>query len=376
MQASKLFRALTVGACELQHRVIMAPTTRFRADSAGVQLPFVKEYYGQRATVPGSLIITEATDISPEAAGSANVPGIWTAAQMEAWRAIVERIHAQDSFVFLQIWATGRGAEPEFVASNGIDFVSSSAIPVDESSPTPRALTEDEIEHYITQFAEAARRAIDVGFDGVEIHGANGYLIDQFTQQSSNRRTDRWGGSVERRSRFAIEVTKSVVETVGAHRVGIKLSPWSQYLGMGTMEELVAQFEDLIGRLRKLDIAYLHLANSRWLEDGTNPPDPDHRVFARVWGDGKPLLLAGGYNPKTAQELLDHVYHDQENVAVAFGRYFISTPDLPFRIKAGIDVAKYDRAAFYTSLTREGYLDYPFSSEFLAANSSLRHGIP
>ncbi|KAJ5714404.1 uncharacterized protein N7483_011585 [Penicillium malachiteum] len=354
----------------------MAPTTRFRADPAGVPLPFVKEYYGQRASVPGTLIITEATDISPEATGSADVPGIWTTAQVEAWRAIVERIHAQESFVFLQIWATGRGAEPEVVANNGIDFVSSSAIAVNESSPIPRALTEDEIQQYIKQFAEAACRAIEeAGFDGVEIHGANGYLIDQFTQQSSNWRTDRWGGNVERRSRFAIEVTKAVVEAVGAHRVGIKLSPWSQYLGMGTMEDLVAQFEDLIGRLRNLDIAYLHLANSRWLEDDTNSPDPDHQVFARVWGDSKPLLLAGGYNAETAQELLDHLYHDQDNVAVAFGRYFISTPDLPFRIKAGIDIAKYDRATFYTSLTREGYLDYPFSSEFLAANPSPRHGI-
>lgn len=349
--------------------MLMAPMTRFRADSSGVPLSFVQEYYGQRASVPGTLIITEATDISQEANGCAHVPGIWSAAQVHAWRAIVDRIHAQGCFVFLQIWATGRGAEPEAVAANGTDLVSSSAIPVDESSPSPRALTEAEVEGYVAQFGHAASRAMEAGFDGVEIHGANGYLVDQFLQESSNQRTDAWGGSIEQRSRFIVEVTKAVIAAVGgAHRVGVKLSPWGQYLGMGTMENLVAQFEDVIARLRDLDIAYLHLANSRWLDEKTSHPDPDHLVFARAWGNQKPLLLAGGYTAETAQELLDHVYKDHDNVAVAFGRFFISSPDLPFRIQACIDLAQYDRSAFYSVLTREGYLDYPFSPNFLAAN--------
>ncbi|KAJ5649793.1 NADPH dehydrogenase Oye3 [Penicillium longicatenatum] len=369
MQNSKLFTPLTIGTNHLQHRMAMAPTTRFRANAAGVPLPFVKDYYEQRASVPGTLIITEATDISPEAGGFANIPGIWTDAQMQAWREIVERIHSRDSIAFLQIWATGRGAEPEILAANDREYVSCSEIPL-EGGPKPRALTETETKWYIQEYANAARRAIEVGFDGVEIHGANGYLIDQFLQESSNQRKDQWGGTIENRARFALEVTKAVVQAVGANRVGVKLSPWSQYQGMGTMSGLVDQFHYLIRRLRDLDIAYLHLANSRWLDEDTTHPDPHHEAFMHAWGSDKPILLAGGYNADSAKYLVDVVYGSYDNVAVAFGRFFISTPDLPFRVKKGIELAPYDRAAFYTSLSKEGYLDYPFSSEFIAARQA------
>jgi 2,4-dienoyl-CoA reductase-like NADH-dependent reductase (Old Yellow Enzyme family) len=164
--------------------MIMAPTTRFRADGQGIPLPFVQEYYHQRASVPGTLLITEATDISPQAMGYKHVPGIWSAPQCEAWREIVSRVHSKNCFIFCQLWATGRAAEPDLLADMKYDLVSSSAVPVEPEGPLPRALTEDEIQQYIADFAQAARNAIDAGFDGVEIHGANGYLIDQFTQKS------------------------------------------------------------------------------------------------------------------------------------------------------------------------------------------------
>lgn len=368
--SSKLFKPLTVGRCHLQHRTIMAPTTRFRADESGVPLPFVQDYYAQRASVPGTLLITEATDISPQATGYAHVPGIWSPAQCKAWKEIVSCVQSKNCYIFCQLWATGRAAEPDVLANTGFDLVSSSAVPVEPATPVPRALTEDEIRQYIVDFAQAAQNAINAGFDGVEIHGANGYLIDQFTQASSNHRRDRWGGNIENRARFAIEVTRAIVEAVGAERVGVKLSPWSQYLGMGTMEELVPQFEYLITQLRRLNIAYLHLANSRWLDEEKPHPDPHHEVFVRAWGQSTPILLAGGYDAASAQQVTDVLYAGYDNVAIAFGRYFISTPDLPFRIKAGVQLQTYDRASFYSTLSKEGYLDYPFCDEFLALHSA------
>jgi NADPH2 dehydrogenase/chanoclavine-I aldehyde reductase len=176
--------------------------------------------------------------------------------------------------------------------------------------------------------------------------------------------------TIENRARFAVEVTRAVIEAVGADRVGVKLSPYSQYLGMGTMDELVPQFEYLIAQLRRLDLAYLHLANSRWLDEEKPHPDPNHEVFVRVWGQSAPILLAGGYDAASADEVTEKMSAaTYANVAIAFGRYFISTPDLPFRVMVGIQLQKYDRASFYSILSKEGYLDYPFSAEFMALHA-------
>jgi NADPH2 dehydrogenase len=220
----------------------MSPLTRFRADESHVQLPFVKEYYTQRASVPGTLIISEATFISPRGSGYGNVPGIYSPAQITAWKEIADSVHAKGSFIFLQLWALGRTANPGNLSKEGNELVSSSAVPMGEGAPTPRALTEDEIEQFIKDYAQAGRNAIDAGFDGVEIHGANGYLVDQFTQDTSNKRTDGWGGSIEKRARFAVEVSKALVEAIGADKVGIRLSPWSPFQGM-KMEEVQNQWQ-------------------------------------------------------------------------------------------------------------------------------------
>ena len=347
--------------------------TRFRADDSAVPLPIVKDYYAQRACVPGTLLIAEATAISPQSKGFSNVPGIWSPEQIQAWKQVVDSVHSKGSYIWLQLWATGRSSEVEVLTANGFDHVSSSAVPVpptigeNEHPSTPRALCETEIETYIEEHVQAAKNAVNIaGFDGVEIHGANGYLIDQFFQASCNQRTDQWGGSIENRARFGLEVARRIIAAIGADRVGVKLSPWCTYEGMGVMEDLVPQFEYVISSLREMDIAYLHLANSRWLEDKTHP-DVHNETFVCMSGKSKPILLAGGYDAASAKKVVDKTYVGYDNIAVAFGRLYISNPDLPFRLRNGIPFHPYDRDTFYIPSSITGYLDYPFSKEFLAS---------
>ncbi|GKZ27549.1 hypothetical protein AbraIFM66951_005469 [Aspergillus brasiliensis] len=341
--------------------------TRFRSDDNAVPLPIVKEYYRQRASIPGTLLITEATAISAPAKGwFSNVPGIWSEDQIQTWREIVDAVHAEGSYIWLQLWATGRSTEVDCPPAGAYDLTSSSAVPAGPDAPTPRALSEAEIAVYIDEHVEAAENAMQAGFDGVEIHGANGYLIDQFFQASCNQRDDIWGGSIPNRARFGLEIARRVVDTIGADRVGVKLSPWSTFQGMGTMVDLVQQFEYIIGHLREMDLAYLHLANSRWADDIAHP-DSDNKTFVRMWGESKPVLLAGGYDAASALRVVEKTYASQDNVALAFGRLYISNPDLPFRLQRGLSLQTYDRDTFYTSLTDKGYTDYAFSEEFLAS---------
>jgi len=361
---SKLFEPISIGRCELHHRVVMSPLTRFRADNSSVPLPFVKNYYGQRASVPGTLLISEATAISNRAVGFSNVPGIWSQEQIHAWREVADCVHEKGSFIFLQLWATGRSAEPGMQNTpGGFEFVSSSSVPLEPDAFCPRSLTDSEIQEYVEDYAQAARNAIAAGMDGVEIHGANGYLPDQFTQSTCNQRTDQWGGSIQNRARFALEVIRAVAYAVGPERVGLKLSPWGTIQGMGTMDELVPQFKHLITEASMKGLAYLHLANSRWI-DGAPADAGSNTNFLEAWGKSRPVLLEGGYDSESAKKEVDVVSCDYY-VAVAFGRYFISNPDLPFRIEMGIELQNYDRDTFYSPLVPRGYVDYPFSPEFL-----------
>jgi len=348
---------------ELKHRMVMAPLTRFRADDDHVQLPFVKEYYSQRASVPGTLLITEATFITPRGGGMNNVPGLYTDAQLKAWKEITEAVHAKDSYIFCQLWALGRAADPEVLKKEGCDFLSSSAVGAGDNSPVPRAMEEKEILQFIDEYAEAAKRCIEIaGFDGVEIHGANGYLIDQFTQDTCNKRTDSWGGSIEKRARFGLEVAKAVTKAVGVERTGMRLSPWSTFQGM-RMEDPIPQFTYLIEGLKKIGLAYLHLVESR-IQGNADTEESGRLDFAfDLWKNQSPVLLAGGFRPYSAKKAVDEDYPSTE-VAIVFGRYFISTPDLPFRVQHGIEFNEYNRHTFYKIKSEEGYIDYPFSAEF------------
>ncbi|OJJ42621.1 hypothetical protein ASPZODRAFT_76587 [Penicilliopsis zonata CBS 506.65] len=233
------------------------------------------------------------------------------------------------------------------------------------SHAVPRAMTMEEIQKTAGEFGRAARNAMRAGFDAVEIHAANGYLIDQFLQDTANVRTDAYGGSVENRARFALEVVRAVVEAIGADRTALRLSPWSRVAGMG-MQDPIPQLTHLIREVNALGrLAYLHLTESR-IHGFTDidAPDAETLDFAVALWDG-PVLLAGGYSADSARQVVDGKFRDKD-VVVVFGRYFISNPDLPFRIKAGVALTPYRRETFYTH-SREGYTDYAFSGEFLAA---------
>lgn len=361
--AGKLFQPLQIGKAKLSNRLAMAPLTRFRADDDHVQLPFVKEYYSQRSCVPGTLIITEATPISARAGGYNNVPGIYTDAQIKAWKGVVDAVHAKGGVIYMQLWALGRAADPSVLKKDGYDFCSSSDIPMSDNSPKPRPLTEEEIQIFIKDYANAAKNAIEgAGFDGVEIHGANGYLIDQFTQDTCNKRTDKWGGSIENRTRFALEVTKAVVDAVGAEKTGIRLSPWSPFQGM-KMDDPVPTFTHLINGLKEHKLAYVHLVESR-IQGNADVESTEKIDFAiNAWGNTSPILIAGGFRADSARRAAEEEYADKD-VVIVFGRYFISTPDLVYRIKENIPLADYDRDTFYAAKSEKGYIDYPFSEKF------------
>lgn len=330
-----------------------------------------QDYYVQRAVAfPGTLLISEATVISPKAGGYSNIPGIWSEQQIAAWIRITTKVRRGGSYIYCQLIAFGRGADPEVLEAEGVgDFVSSSAVSSQKDGPTPRALNEDEILEYIQDFCSAARNAIEAGFDGVEIDAANGFLIDQFIQDTCNKRTDRWGGSVENRSRFALEITKAVIDAIGADRTGIRVSPWSTYQGM-KMENPLPQFAHLIHALRNLDLAYLHLISPRvfgdgQVQEGTDKIDP----LLNIWGRTSPVLLAGGFNADNAKRAVDQEHADLQLVIV-FGRYFISNPDLVWRLWKGVQLRHYDRGSFYKVKSPAGYVDWEFCEEWKLQNAS------
>jgi 2,4-dienoyl-CoA reductase-like NADH-dependent reductase (Old Yellow Enzyme family) len=261
----------------------------------------------------------------------------------------------------------GRAASVEVARQEGVDVVGPSAIPIDENSAMPRDMSAEEIQQIVRDFVSASKNAIRAGFDGVEVHGANGYLLDQFLQDNSNKRTDKYGGSVENRSRLLDEVIRAVVEAIGAERVGLRLSPWSTFQGM-RMRDPVPQFTDVILKVKRAGIAYLHMIESRI--SGSDDYDGHDRLdFAIELWDG-PLLIAGGYTPREARRLVDEMYPDKD-IVVVFGRHFLSNPDLVFRIREGVELTPYDRKTFYIPESPVGYTDYPFSKEFLACRGKI-----
>ncbi|KEF63603.1 uncharacterized protein A1O9_01581 [Exophiala aquamarina CBS 119918] len=337
----------------------MAPMSRFRADEFGVPLPMATEYYSQRAAQEGTLLIAEATYISQAASGrSVNAPGIFTRAQIAGWKNITEAVHRKNSFIFLQLWAVGRAGRQEAADAIGIDLISSSEIPINDGDAIPRAMTEVEIEAFIEAYGLAARNAIEAGFDGVEVHAANGYLIDQFLQDTCNQRTDKWGGSIINRARFCLRIVEEVVEQVGSDRTGLRLSPFSPYQGMG-MENTIPQFTHLIRSLQPYSLAYLHLASP--VIHGLSANLLDFAI--QEWDKDSPLILNGGYGQKEAKDALE-VIHSNRKVAISFGRHFSSNPDLPFRLQHELDLTPPCPPSFYAAKKAHGYVNYPFHEKF------------
>jgi len=363
---SALFTPLQVGPVHLAHRVVMAPLTRFRADDTNTHHEVAAEYYEQRTT-PGGLIISEATYISSEAGGQPNAPGIWTDEQVAAWKVVVDRVHSKAGFIFLQLWALGRAAEPDVIHGLGHKFVGASAIPVEEGGEAPEALTREDIYRYVENYAQAAKNAIKAGFDGVEVHNANGYLLDQFLQTNSNQRMDEFGGSIENRARFTLLVAKAVSDAIGEDKVGFRFSPYGTYLSM-RMEDPIPTFNYVVKELRDRfpKLAYMHFVEGRVSGSlDTSAPASENSDFARtVWNakGERPFFSAGGYGYKT--ELAEQTVEAHGGAAV-FGRAFIANPDLIHRIKNKLLLNHYDRATFYFGKgprATEGYLDYPLAS--------------
>lgn len=318
----------------------------------------------------GTLLISEATIIAKNAAGRHNVPGIWSEEQVTAWREITAAVHAKGCYIYCQLWHQGRDADPEILRSQGLRLVSSSAVPIDPERETPKEMSEEDILETIINYASAAKNAIAAGFDGVEIHGANGYLPDQFLQSTCNKRSDRWGGGIEGRSRFHLEVTKAVIAAVGSHRTAMRLSPYSDFNGM-LMDDPEPTFSYLIDQLQLLNLSYLHLIEARIKGNHDSDCGGQKSVawMVKQWDNACPIVVAGGWTPLSAKEAVESVYKDHE-VIIAFGRYFVSNPDLVYRVREGVPLIRYDRTVFYTPKLAKGYIDYPYSTQYLQTAAS------
>ncbi|XP_025883885.2 12-oxophytodienoate reductase 1-like [Solanum lycopersicum] len=339
-----------MGNFQLSHRVVLAPLTRTRS-YGNVPQPHAILYYSQRTTI-GSFLISEATGVSDTAHGYKDTPGIWRKDQIEAWKPIVSAVHDKGGIFFCQLWHTGRISTKDF-QPNGQVPISSTDKPVKTHTP-PRRLSTNEIPQIVNDFRIAARNAIEAGFDGVEIHGAHGYLIDQFMKDQVNDRTDQYGGSLENRCRFALEIVEAVVNEIGADRVGIRLSPYANYMDSGDSNPSALGLY-MAESLNKYSIAYCHMVEPRMKTLGEKVECPESLVPMRKAFRGT-FIVAGGYDREDGNKVVDEGRAD----LVAYGRLFIANPDLPKRFELDAPLNKYNRGTFYSSDPVVGYTDYPF----------------
>jgi 2,4-dienoyl-CoA reductase-like NADH-dependent reductase (Old Yellow Enzyme family) len=346
---SILFEALTIGELKLPNRIVMAPLTRCRAGESRVPNALMAEYYAQRAGA--GLVIAEATSVTPMGVGYFGTPGIWSDAQVEGWKLVTRAVHAKGGRIFLQLWHVGRISHPVFL--DGELPVAPSAIAPEghvslvrpkQPYPVPRPLETDEIPALIEAYRRGAENALAAGFDGVEIHGANGYLLDQFLQDISNRRTDAYGGSMQNRARLMLEVADAVISVWGAGRVGMHLAPRGDAHSMGG-SDLPGTFAYVAGELGKRKLAFLCAREYR-AQDSLGPR------LKHAFG--------GVYivNEKFDKEQAETSIASGEADAVAFGKAFISNPDLVRRLRENAPLNEWDMSTFYSS-GEKGYTDYP-----------------
>ncbi len=361
MTTSSLFSRFQLADSALPNRMVMAPMTRSRTTQPGdIPNAMMAHYYAQRASA--GLIISEATQISSQGKGYSFTPGIYTRAQIDGWRQVTDAVHAAGGRIFVQLWHVGRMSHPSFhagelpVAPSALNpdaqvwVVGADGIGRMESCPTPRALEKVEITDIIDDYRHAAINAMAAGFDGVEIHAANGYLIDQFLRSTSNQRTDAYGGSITRRLRLLEEVTRTVVEQIGAERVGIRLAPYITARGMDC-PEIIPTILQAAHSLNSLGLAYLHLSEADW-DDAPQVP-ADFRTALRQRFSGA-IIVAGRYDKQRAEAIIDAGQAD----LVAFGRPFIANPDLPARYANGWPLAEFDSERLFGG-SEQGYSGYP-----------------
>ncbi len=342
-----LFEPLQAGALSLKNRVVMAPLTRSRAGDSRVPNDLMAEYYVQRAGA--GLIISEATAISAEGYGWKGAPGAYTPEQWAGWKKITDAVHKAGGTIVLQLWHMGRLSHSDLIGQTPL---APSAVAADDQHRSvhkpyevPRAMTLDDIRRTIADYATCAKGAIAAGFDGVEIHAANGYLIDQFLRDGSNKRDDMYGGNFKNRARFMLEVTQAVVDAIGSDRTGIRLSSQNGVQSMHDSDPY-GTFTHAAAELNAFDLAYLHLKEPL---DSNIALSGMRKVFKNT------LILNEGQDGQTAQKYLDDGMAD----AIAFGQKFIANPDLPMRLQSGALLNTPDVSTFYKG-GREGYVDYPF----------------
>jgi N-ethylmaleimide reductase len=355
---SDLFQPMRLGPYQLTNRIVMAPLTRSRASNDGVPQPLMADYYAQRASA--GLIIAEGTNVSPQGRGYAFTPGIYNHAQIDGWRQVTEAVHARGGRIFPQLWHVGRVSHPSLQAGGALPVAPSAIRPEAtsytgagfEPCVTPRALAAAEIPEIVEQYGQAARNALTAGFDGVEIHAANGYLIEQFLRDSTNKRTDAYGGSVANRARLLLEVTKAVAGICGGERVGVRLSPVAPVNGAALDSDPAETYTYAVEQLNGFGLAYLHV-----IEGATQGPREvaggfDLQILRRLF---KGLYMANnGYDLKLALEARRHNLAD----LISFGRAFIANPDLVERLRIGAPLNTPDQATFFGG-GAAGYTDYP-----------------
>ena len=353
-----LFESFTARNLVLANRAVMSPMTRSRAVEANTPNELMAEYYGQRATA--GLIITEGTSPSPNGLGYARIPGLFNAEHVQGWRLVTDAVHSKGGKIVVQLMHTGRvtaaanlpaGAEvlsPSAAVCPGEMYVDATGM---QPHTAPRVMQEQEIAEAIEEYATSAKLAIEAGFDGIELHAANGYLIEQFLNPNINDRTDAWGGSIEGRNRFAIDVAKATAAAIGADRVGIRLSPYGVFNGTGAFPEVEAQHLALVKALSDIGLLYLHVLDHSAM--GAPPVPASLKQSLRAAFNG-PFILAGGFDVESAEKAL------VENQAdlIAFGRPFLANPDLVRRMELHAEINAPDMATFYMPGAK-GYTDYP-----------------
>lgn len=358
MANQKLFSTYKLGAVQLKNRIVMTPMTRSRAIEDNAPGEMVANYYGQRAGA--GLIITEGTAPSPNALGYPRIPGIFDQKQIEGWRLTTNAVHERGGRIFIQLMHTGRVGHqlnlPEGAEVVGpSDKTVSGEMYTDQQGPqphtSPRKMTAEDIDQAVREFVQASRNAVDAGFDGVEIHGANGYLIEQFINPNINDRDDEYGGSIENSSRFLLRVTAAVAEAIGPDRVGVRLSPYGVFNDTGAFDDVDDTFIYIARRLSEQGLVYVHIVDHAAMGA---PEVPTHLKEAIREAFKGTYILSGGYDKERAENDLQAGKGD----LVAFGRPFIANPDLVERFISGAVLAEPDPSTFYTP-GKEGYIDYP-----------------
>ncbi len=354
---SLLYFETVLGPLTLQNRLVMSPLTRNRATD-NIPNALMAQYYAQRASV--GLIITEGTSPSPNGLGYPRIPGIFSPAQVAGWKHITDAVHAKGAKMFMQLMHCGRIAHPlnlpagarllapSAVAATGEMYTDAAGL---KPHPVPQAMTEGDIKATIAEYAQAAKNAIAAGFDGIELHSANGYLLEQFIRPNSNQRTDRYGGSIENRARFVLEVVEAVIGAIGKDRVGIRLSPFGVFNDMPLYEAMETDYNYLAQQLNARGLVYIHLVDHSPL-GAPAVPDSMKASFRKMYK--RTLILSGGYDAVSAESDLVAGKCD----LIAFGRPILANPDLVVRWKTGAALNAPDMATFYTPGPK-GYIDYP-----------------